>query len=106
MRMLLTVTLPNEAANAAVRNGTLESTIKKILADLKPEAVYFIASDKGERCGLVVFDMKDSSELPKIAEPWFLAFNARISVTPTMTPQDLAAAGPGFERAVKEFGKL
>jgi hypothetical protein len=104
--MLLTVTLPNEAANAAVRNGTLESTIKKILADLKPEAVYFIANDSGERCGLIVFDMKDSSEIPKIAEPWFLAFNARVSVKPTMNPQDLAAAGPAFERAIKEFGKL
>ena len=106
MRMLLTVTLPNEAANAAVRNGTLESTIKKILADLKPEAAYFIATDSGERCGLIVFDMKDSSELPKIAEPWFLAFNARVSVKPTMNPQDLATAGPAFERAIKEFGKL
>jgi hypothetical protein len=104
--MLLTVTLPNEAANAAVRNGTLESTIKKILSEVKPEAAYFIASHSGERCGLIVFDMKDSSELPKIAEPWFLAFNARVSVQPAMTPQDLAAAGPGFERALKEFGKL
>ena len=105
MRMLLTVTLPNETANARVKNGTLESTIKKILADLKPEAAYFIASASGERCGLIVFDMKDSSELPKIAEPWFLAFNARVSVQPTMNPQDLAAAGPGFEHAIKEFGK-
>jgi hypothetical protein len=49
--------------------------------------------------------MKDSSELPKVAEPFFLAFNASVTVRPTMTPQDLAAAGPGFERAVKEFGK-
>ena len=106
MRMLLTATLSTEAANAAVLNGTLESTIKKILAELKPEAAYFIASAGGERCGLIVFDMKDSSELPKIAEPWFLAFNARVSVQPTMTPQDLAAAGPGFERAIKDFGKL
>jgi hypothetical protein len=106
MRMLLTATLSTEAANAAVLNGTLESTIKKILAELKPEAAYFIASKSGERCGLIIFDMKDSSELPKIAEPWFLAFNARVSVQPAMTPQDLAAAGPGFERAIKDFGML
>jgi hypothetical protein len=51
-----------------------------------------------------VFDMKESSELPKVAEPWFLAFNASVTVRPTMTPQDLAAAGPGFEKAIKEFG--
>jgi hypothetical protein len=105
MRMLLTATIPNETGNAAVKNGTLGSTIQKILADLKPEAAHFIASPSGERCALIVFDMKESSELPKIAEPWFLAFNSRVSVQPAMTPQDLAAAGPGFERAIKEFGK-
>ena len=105
MRMLLRAILPNEPANTMVRNGTLESTLKKILADLKPEAAYFVATDNGERCGLIFFDMKDSSELPRVAEPFFLAFNARVTVRPTMNPQDLAAAGPGFERAIKEFGK-
>ena len=105
MRMLLRAILPNETANAAVRKGTLESTIKKILADLKPEAAYFVATDSGERCAVVVFDMKESSELPKVAEPWFLAFNAQVTVRPAMTPQDLEAAKPGFKRAIKEFGK-
>ena len=105
MRMLLRAIIPNEPANTMIRNGTFESTIKKVLADLKPEAAYFVASDSGERCAGIVFDMKESSELPKVAEPFFLAFNASVTVRPTMTPQDLAAAGPGFERAVKEFGK-
>ena len=105
MRMLLRAVIPTETANAAVRKGTLESTLKKILADLKPEAAYFVATDSGERCAVIVFDMKESSELPKVAEPWFLAFNARVTVRPTMTPQDLAAAGPGFEKAIKEFGQ-
>lgn len=105
MRMLLRAILPNEPANTMIRNGTFEATIKKILADLKPEATYFIATDNGERCGIMVFDMKDSSELPKVAEPFFLAFNAHVTVRPTMTPQDLAAGSAGFERAVKEFGK-
>ena len=104
MRMLLRAVLPNETANAAVRKGTLGTTIQKILADLKPEAAYFVATDSGERCAVVVFDMKESSELPKVAEPWFLAFNAKVTVRPTMTPQDLEAAQPGFERAIKEFG--
>jgi hypothetical protein len=103
--MLLKAVLPNEPANTMIRNGTFEPTLKKALADLKPEAAYFVATDKGERCGLIVFDMKDSSELPKAAEPFFLAFNARVTVRPAMNAQDLAAAGPGFERAIKEFGK-
>ena len=104
MRMLLKVTIPVETGNAAARAGTLGSTIQAILADLKPEAVYF-AEDEGERTGYIFFNMEKSSELPAIAEPWFLAFNAKITVRPAMTPADLSEALPGMERAAKSYGQ-
>jgi len=104
MRMLLKVTIPVESGNAAVRAGALGTTIQKILADLKPEAVYF-AEDEGVRTGYIFFDMQKPSDLPAIAEPWFLAFNAKITVRPAMTPADLAEAGPRMEQAVKAFGQ-
>src|SRR5262252_592775 len=88
MRMLLRVSIPVDTGNAAARAGTLGSTVERILADLKPEAAYFFADDNGQRAGSIVFDMKDSSEIPGIAEPWFLAFNAKVSFRPIMSPQD------------------
>jgi len=105
MRMLLRVSIPVENGNAAVRAGSLGKTIQRILADLKPEAAYF-SEEHGERTGLIVFDMQESSQLTAIAEPWFLAFNARITVRPAMNLEDLAAGGAGMERAVNNYGKL
>jgi hypothetical protein len=105
MRMLMKVSFPVEAGNAAARNGSLGTKVKAILDELKPEAAYFVANEFGQRCGYIIFDMKETSQIPSIAEPWFLAFNAGITMTPAMTLQDLAAAGPGIERAVKKFGK-
>jgi hypothetical protein len=99
------VSFPVEAGNAAARGGTLGTTVKGILDDLKPEAAYFVANEFGERCGYIVFDMKETSQIPAIAEPWFLAFNARLTFTPAMNPQDLANAQSGIEQAVKTWGK-
>jgi hypothetical protein len=105
MRMLLRVSIPVEAGNAAVRSGTLGKTIQSILAELKPEAAYF-SEENGERTGLIVFDMKESSQLTAIAEPWFLAFGAKLTVRPAMNLEDLAAGAPGMERAAKTYGKV
>src|ERR1700686_2324725 len=105
MRMLLRVSIPVEAGNAAVKAGTLGSTVDRILADLKPEAAYFFPDDDGQRSGSIVFDMKDTSQIPEIAEPWFLAFNAKVSLRPIMNSQDLAKAGPSIGKAAKQYGR-
>jgi len=103
MRMMMKVNIPIDSGNAAIRDGSLPATVQKILADLKPEAASF-AEDEGQRTAFVFFDMKQSSDLPAIAEPRFLAFNASLTVRPAMNSDDLAASLPGMQRAVKAYG--
>jgi hypothetical protein len=72
------------------------------LADLKPEAVYF-TDNNGQRSGFIFLEMEDASQIPAIAEPWLLAFNASIEIHPVMVPDDLARAGDAIEKAVKKY---
>jgi hypothetical protein len=102
MRFLVKVNIPVESGNAAAKAGKLGATIQSILADLKPEAVYF-TDDNGQRAGFIFLEMQDASQIPAIAEPWFLAFNASIDIHPVMLPDDLARAGGAIDRAVKTY---
>jgi len=102
MRFLIKVSIPVEAGNAAAKAGKLGATIQSILADLKPEAVYF-TDDNGQRTGFLFIQMQDASQIPAIAEPWFLAFNASVEIHPVMVPDDLAKAGGSIEAAVKKY---
>lgn len=91
MRMLMHVQLPLEPFNSAVRNGTAGEKIQRILEAIKPEAAYF-SEHNGRRGGTFVVNLKDSSEVPSLAEPWFLTFNAEVEFRIAMTPEDLARA--------------
>ncbi len=104
MRFLLKVNIPVDAGNAAARAGKLAGTIQSILAEQKPEAVYF-TDDKGQRTGFIFLDMQDASQIPAIAEPWFLAFNAQVEIHPVMVPDDLTKAGKAIEPAVWKYGQ-
>jgi hypothetical protein len=103
MRFLLKVNIPVDAGNAAAKAGKLGATIQSILADLRPEAVYF-ADDNGQRTAFIFLEMQDASQIPAIVEPWMLAFNARIEMHPVMVPEDLMKAGSAFQQAVEKYG--
>jgi hypothetical protein len=102
MRFLLKVNMTVESGNAAAKAGKLGTTISSILAELKPEAAYFTATN-GQRTGFIFLEMKDASQIPAIAEPWFLAFNANIEFYPVMIPDDLAKASSAIDKAVKKY---
>jgi hypothetical protein len=102
MRFLMKVSMHNEAANAAVSDGSLNKTMQSILSELKPEAAYFLA-ENGRRTGYLFVNLQDASQIPSIAEPWFLAFNASVDLVPVMVAEDLAKAAPAFEAMAKKY---
>ena len=92
MRMMLTASLPNEPFNSLVRAGEAGHIMQDILAELKPEAAYFVEDD-GKRCAVLVINVADQSRIPSFAEPFFLKFNASCKFRIAMTAEDLGKAG-------------
>jgi hypothetical protein len=88
MRTLLKATMDVTASNKAVMDGSLAKTVQSIMDKFKPEASYFTAVDGCRSC-LMVFDLKDPSDIPGIAEPLFQSMNAKITLTPVMNAEDL-----------------
>jgi hypothetical protein len=91
MRMMMHVHCPIEPFNSLVRNGTAGSKMMKILDETKPEAAYFGEHD-GKRGGILIVDVSKPSDVPRLAEPWFLNFNAEVEFRVIMSPEDLVEA--------------
>ena len=92
MRMLIHVKMPHKEFNVYVKDGTIGRKMKQILDDIKPEAVYFT-----EYCGrrglIMIADVAGPSAVPKIAEPWFLLFDADVEFHIVMSPDELEKGG-------------
>ena len=90
MRMLMKISIPIEAANRAVRDGSVKEIMKTTLEQLRPEAAYFYPSEEG-RTMLLFVDVKENSDIPAMGEPLFQGLGARVSFTPVMNLQDFQA---------------
>ena len=92
MRMLMIVRLSTDAFNTAVRDGTAGSKTNAILDEVKPEAVYFTEFN-GQRTVMMIVELPEASNVPALAEPWFLTFNAAVEFHVVMSRQQLQEAG-------------
>lgn len=101
MRMLLTIRLPHDTFNAAVKDGTAGAKTQAILDEVKPEAVYFTEMN-GRRTIVMIAELASPSMIPALAEPWFLTFNADVEFHAAMTPADLQQAG--LEKLGEKWG--
>ncbi len=103
MKCLLRVTLPSETGSAAIRDGSMMEKMQRIFNEMKPEAAYFTA-ENGGRTQYIVVNADDAMPLQSISEPWWLLFNAEVSILPAVTLQDMDSLGPALEELVKKFG--
>ena len=103
MRFMVKVIWNVEKGNELARKGNLGEIAQTILEEIKPESAYFLAQE-GKRSAILFVDMDDASKIPAIAEPWFLALNARMEFKPVMTLEDLQKAGASIAKAVEKFG--
>jgi Domain of unknown function (DUF3303) len=103
MRFMLTFWVPNEKANSLAKEGRLSQTVRSILEELDPEAAYF-ADVEGARGGYIVLNMDDASQIPAIAEPFFIGLDAIVKIHAVMTPEDLEKASPAIDQAAQKYG--
>jgi len=89
--MLVNVTFPIEPFNSMVKSGAAGEIIGRVVDDIKPEVIYFTELD-GHRGAVMVVDVPSASAVPKIAEPWYLNFEAECEFKIAMTPDDLMQA--------------
>jgi hypothetical protein len=101
MRMLMSVEIPNDKFNAAIKDGSAGQKIAKILESNKPEATYF-TEQNGRRGAILVVEVADPSKVPALAEPWFITFNAEVKFRIAMTPDDLRRSG--LDEMAKKWG--
>ena len=72
----------------------------------RPSNQFSLIEDHGQRTGFIFFDLKDTSQIPAVAEPWFLAFDAHVELRPAMNLEDLKKATPGIDKAVKNYRRM
>ena len=90
MRMMLRISMPTDGSNRALKDGLVAKLVQQTVEALRPESCYF-GPEGGQRTAYFFFDMKDSSQMPAIAEPWYLATNALIDIQPVMNADELRA---------------
>ena len=102
MRFLVKIKIPTVAGDRAISDHHFGPKMHAVLKEIGAEAAYFTTVE-GHRGGYIIVNMTDTSQMPAIAEPFFLWFNATVEFTPVMLPEDLEKAGPSITAAVKNW---
>jgi hypothetical protein len=91
MRMIMLVQFPIEPFNTLVRDGAIGEKMHRILDATRAESANFTEQD-GHRGAILVVNLESAFDVARLAEPWFLTFDATIEYRVAMTADDLGRA--------------
>jgi hypothetical protein len=103
MRVMLKFRFPVEAGNEFIRSGKVPKVLAALMEQLKPEAAYFFP-EGGERAGLLVFDMQQSSQVAQVVEALSFGLHAHVELVPVMSGEDLQQGLAGMETILATYG--
>jgi hypothetical protein len=92
-----------ESGNALLKDPDFGKKMHELLTEIKAEATYF-TTICGNRGFYAIVNMDNASQMPALAEPFFIWLKAEVDFLPVMTLADLGKAGPAIEAAFKKWG--
>ena len=102
MKYIMKVKIPNAHGNEVMKDPEFGTKMKRVLDEVKAEEAYFTTID-GCRGSFIVVNMSDSTQMPLLAEPFYLWLNADVDFIPVMTAKELSQAAPTIESAAKKY---
>jgi hypothetical protein len=103
MRFLVRAKFPAERVNQSILDGSFADKMQQTFSELKPEAAYFL-EENGNRTAILIVDISEASQIPKVAEPFFQGMNAAVHLHPVMSVEDLAASN--LAELAKKWGGI
>jgi hypothetical protein len=103
MKYIMKIRMSNEKGNLAIKDPQFGHKMNDLLKEIKAEAAYF-STICGQRGAFILVNLNDASEMPGIAEPFFLWLGADVEFFPIMTPEDLAKGSAAIGSAVQKWG--
>jgi hypothetical protein len=95
MRMFMSVKIPVQAGNKAITENKIGPVMGGFAEKYQPSSMVFTTSN-GMRTMYAVFDLADPSQIPALAEPFFLTLDAAVEILPAMDMGDLQKGMPAM----------
>ncbi|MCA8879800.1 MAG: hypothetical protein KDA73_07545 [Rhodobacteraceae bacterium] len=96
---MLKVRIPTDAGNRAIRDGSLQETFDKVIARIKPEAVYY-SMDEGKRCVFMFYEISESAAFLSVHEPFFQKIGAEVFDAPALSHDDMVKGWAAAEQVI------